>query len=244
MALGCLTFLVFQKKNSITEFLEKVPPIFVIASIIGIMYLPISLGTISTVSVVALSAILIAALKKRTSVFRFFTNPKVVFIGLISYSLYLWHWGVLSLSRWTIGIHCIAFQIALIFTLAICSYRYVETPLRKGNWFRETWKTLVFGGGVIFTLACGLIILEKPLERKLFTGNYPFENLITRSREFDKSKMGYNGKNCHFKNKNFKLSSSLKTCFLQSGKAQKTFFFAGNSHTDHHRTLHYKLHKE
>ena len=44
-------------------------------------------------------------------------------------------------------------------------------------------------------------------------------------------------------NENFELSSSLETCLLQSKKSESTFFFAGNSHTDHHRTLHYKLHK-
>jgi len=205
-----------------------------------------SLATISTVSVVALSAVLIASLKKQTFAFKIFTHPKVVYIGHISYSLYLWHWGVLSISRWTIGIHwwSVPFQVTLMLGLAIASYRYIETPLRKGHWFGSRWKTLLFGGGVLVTISGGLAALEKPFTKILHTGHYQFEKLMTRSRNFDKSDGEYNGKNCHFGNENFELSSSLVNCLLQSDKRQKTFFFAGNSHTDHHRTLHYKLHKE
>ena len=42
------------------------------------------LATISTIAVVVLSSILIACLKKQTAAFKVFTNPKVVYIGLIS----------------------------------------------------------------------------------------------------------------------------------------------------------------
>ena len=105
MASGCLLFIGFHKRKSIEQFLEKIPPLLVLLLIIGVMYLPMSLATVSTISVVALSAVLIASLKKQTTAFKIFTHPKVVYIGLISYSLYLWHWGVLSISRWTIGIH-------------------------------------------------------------------------------------------------------------------------------------------
>ena len=143
------------------------------ALIVGIMYLPMSWATASTVAVVTLSAILIASLKKQTFAFKIFTHPKVVYIGLISYSLYLWHWGVLSISHWTIGIHwwSVPFQVALMLGLAICSYTYIATPLRIGNWFRKRWKTLVVGMGVLITLSMNLVVLGKPLKGKLYMGN-------------------------------------------------------------------------
>ena len=103
IAAGCLLFTAFlQKGKSIVQFLEKVPPLLVLALIIGVMYLPMSWVPASTITVVFLSLVLIVCLKKRTTAYKIFTNPKVVYIGLISYSLYLWHWGVLSISRWTI----------------------------------------------------------------------------------------------------------------------------------------------
>ena len=172
MASGCLLFIGFQKIPSIENLLAKVPPLLVLALIITIMNLPNSLATVSTVSVVSLTLVMIASLKKQTAAYKFFTNPKVIYIGLISYSLYLWHWGVLSISRWTIGIHwwSIPFQLALIFGLAVGSYRWIEMPLRKGSWFGKRWKTIVFGGGIILILASSIIALVEPLKGKLFIG--------------------------------------------------------------------------
>ena len=249
MAAGCLIFIGFQKRASIEQFLEKVPPLLVLALIVGVMYLPMSLATTSTIAVVALSSILIASLKRQTAAFKVFTHPRVVYIGLISYSLYLWHWGVLSISRWTIGIHwwSVPLQIALMLGLAIASYRWIETPLRKGNWFGRRWKTLIVGGGVLVALSGGLVALGKPLKAKLYTGDDRLDELITRSRNYDDGNDAYNGKNCHFSD--IKLSkidkiSSLSNCHLRPKGQQNTFYFAGNSHTDHYRQLHFKLNNE
>ena len=172
MATGCLIFIGFQKRSSIEKFLEKVPPLLVLALIIVVMYLPLSLAATSTIAVVAFSSILIASLKKQTAAFELFTHPRVVYIGLISYSLYLWHWGVLAISRWTIGIHwwSLPFQVVLMLGLAIASYRWIETPFRKGNWFGKRWKTLVFAGGVLITLSGGLITLGTSFKGMIFLG--------------------------------------------------------------------------
>ena len=173
MASGCLLFIVFQERKSIDKLFEKVPPFFILALILGVMYLPMSWATASTVAVVALSLLLIASLKKQTAAYSFFTNPIVVYIGLISYSLYLWHWGILSISRWTIGIHwwSIPFQVSLMLCMAIVSYKWIETPLKKGSWLGKRWKTLLLGMGILITLSINLVVLRKPLNGKLFTGN-------------------------------------------------------------------------
>ena len=56
-----------------------------------------------------------------------------VWIGKRSYSLYLWHWPVYVLMRWTVGLengwqYLVA--IAATFGLAIASFRWIEQPLR------------------------------------------------------------------------------------------------------------------
>jgi peptidoglycan/LPS O-acetylase OafA/YrhL len=60
----------------------------------------------------------------------------MVFIGLISYSLYLWHWPVLTLSRYYIDGPVTPTQtlggLALAFALAYASWRFVEQPVRFG----------------------------------------------------------------------------------------------------------------
>lgn len=59
-----------------------------------------------------------------------------VFVGLISYSLYLWHWPVFSLSTTWRGGYAgpaeVAFWIALSLALAVVSWRFVERPFRRG----------------------------------------------------------------------------------------------------------------
>ncbi len=172
MAAGCLIFIGLQKRKSIEKSLEKVSTILVLALMIGIMYLPMSWATLSTIAIVFLSAVMIASLKKGTNAYTFFTNPRIVYFGLISYSLYLWHWGVLSISRWTIGIHwwSVPFQVALTLGLSIASYRYIETPLRKGKWFEKRWKSLLILGGFLVTLASGLFALDNPMQGQLFLG--------------------------------------------------------------------------
>ena len=218
IASGCLLFIGFQKRKSIEQFLEKVPPILVLALIVGIMYLPVSLATVSTVAVVALTAILITSLKQGRAAYTFFTNPKVVYMGLISYSLYLWHWGVLSISRWTIGIHwwSVPFQIALMFGLAIASHRYIETPLRKGNWFGKRWKTIVVGGGVLVTLSSGLIALIDPLKGQLYTGNKIDNNNIERP--------SLGRYEC------LENISKRTSCYFVDNKSQETLWLLGDSH--------------
>jgi peptidoglycan/LPS O-acetylase OafA/YrhL len=61
----------------------------------------------------------------------------VVFVGLISYSLYLWHWPVLVFARYALFRSLTpgesALCLALCFGLAVLSWRYVEQPFRKGR---------------------------------------------------------------------------------------------------------------
>ncbi len=60
-------------------------------------------------------------------------RPPLRYLGKISYSLYLWHWPVLVLLRWTIGAHGIfaIAGLAAVFALASISYRLIETPPRR-----------------------------------------------------------------------------------------------------------------
>jgi peptidoglycan/LPS O-acetylase OafA/YrhL len=59
----------------------------------------------------------------------------IVFIGLISYSLYLWHWPLLAFSKyWALEPLSLGGRlliVALGLFLAVLSWRFVETPFRK-----------------------------------------------------------------------------------------------------------------
>lgn len=156
MAAGCIVYLGFSRRVAFERALEKVPPMLVVVAMVGAMSLPLALAVPAKVVMVLLTIILIACLKQATFGFALFTHRFVLFIGLISYSLYLWHWGVLSISRWTVGVTwwTAPFQLALMFGLATLSYWFVEKPFRSRNWL--TTNSMIYGFGFLLVSVTAL----------------------------------------------------------------------------------------
>ena len=80
--------------------------------------------------------VIISSGKQHTLMSRLLSFKPIVFIGKISYSLYLWHFPVLVLTTPVseIGNPNIIFvilRVILTFILAAASYVFVETPIRK-----------------------------------------------------------------------------------------------------------------
>lgn len=64
------------------------------------------------------------------------SSPPFVFVGLISYTWYLWHWPLLSIARNVSGGELPSFGTCslLLFAglvLSLFSYYFIETPIRK-----------------------------------------------------------------------------------------------------------------
>jgi peptidoglycan/LPS O-acetylase OafA/YrhL len=172
---GSLLFLGLKQSHRFPRILERVPSWLVLGAIAAVLLAPIQFALPATLAVVVLTVLLIGCLRPGTIAYRLFTHPKVVYVGLISYSLYLWHWGVLALSRWTIGIHwwSVPFQIALMVLLAIASYRYVETPLRRADWATARWKSIGYGLGSSAIAALLINNLLNTSNLSLYTGKKP-----------------------------------------------------------------------
>ncbi len=93
----------------------------------------------------------------------------VVFVGLISYSLYLWHWPILAFLRARAGSVDLepavaAAAVALAFVIATLSWRFVERPFRKPAARRaHGMYPLVAAGAAIAgaaTLCVGLVVAK------------------------------------------------------------------------------------
>lgn len=78
--------------------------------------------------------LLVAGHNKPLSLFGFYKNPILAFVGKISYSAYLWHWPIFALLRYTnieVGLAAGSAAIVLTLTLATLTYYLVETPTRR-----------------------------------------------------------------------------------------------------------------
>ena len=83
---------------------------------------------------VATAAIIYTGKGNQAIVNKFFSWRPIVFVGLISYPLYLWHWPIISLMRYRqieftpiISVFVTFFSIAL----AWLTTKYIEIPVRK-----------------------------------------------------------------------------------------------------------------
>ena len=75
------------------------------------------------------------------------SHPIVVWVGVISYPLYLWHWPLLSYARIIEGeLPAVPTRMAVVaaaIVLAWLTYKFVEHPLRFNGWARTTAVALV-----------------------------------------------------------------------------------------------------
>lgn len=100
-----------------------------------------------------------------TLVGRFLTCPPLVFVGLISYSLYLWHWPCLAFGRYVapgdLSLALRGVLVALGFVLALLSWKYIETPFRKRSLGKTRTSMLLFAGsGLVVIGLCGTICVN------------------------------------------------------------------------------------
>ena len=107
------------------------------------------------------------------------TRP-VIFIGILSYSWYLWHWPLLSLLRiYKLGEHDFSLDMAiclLALILAWLTYTFVESPIRqKRFWFVSDLNKTSVTGFLLVTTAVSLGYLMVSIDDggKLVTTDIP-----------------------------------------------------------------------
>ena len=175
LGVGCMLFLGLRSKNqSLTNIASRTNPTGLLCLLILALFIPrtpLIFAIVANLVVVVMTAVEIASIRSGTIAYNLLTQPQVVFLGLRSYSLYLWHWVVLVISRWTIGIHwwSIPIQVGLMLLLAVVSYQYVEKPLRAMSWSALRWKTIGYGIGVVTGAAATILALTN--DRIMYSGN-------------------------------------------------------------------------
>lgn len=94
---------------------------------------------------------------------RLLSLKPLVFIGLISYPLYLWHWPLFAYANYlrfdTLSVPVRLALIAIGFGAAILSYRFVEQPFRRRVVCRSQRSAFALAGiGSVLFLAVGMAV--------------------------------------------------------------------------------------
>lgn len=113
--------------------------------------------------------IMLGTTRDDCGVVRLLSKPAAVFVGKLSYSLYLWHWPVIVFMKWTTGLADWPHQLAacvISFALAWASWRYVENPVRYSQKLKSLPKGRLVLSGIgamaAFAAVAVLVVFAKP----------------------------------------------------------------------------------
>ena len=164
---------------------------------------------------------IVGTTNRSSLVHRFLSSSVMIYIGKISYSLYLWHWPIAVLLRWTIGFDTywlLLLYLAAALVLATASYRYVETLLRTSPFLlkQKNSKTIVSSIAVLLIL--------------FFTARFVAELQPTISLSVTKDKHVW-------RSGRYKIDEPEQTVSIDPNIAGRKIFILGDSHTAAYRTM-------
>lgn len=171
--------------------------------------------------------IIYSSFHSRSIVGKLLSLPPFVFIGKISYSLYLWHWPIIIFGMYYIiqipTITQMWILISISFVLATLSWHFVENPFRAKG-FLNRQKIFIFAGSVMATtfLASGLLYVT---QRN--TGHFSQEEFET----FSNTVPSWNEREGCIESDQVNLKD-LNRCMLGDGTEQPNFLVWGDSHAE------------
>ena len=184
------------------------------------------------------TSLIIIYTNKNNYLYNFLSNRVLIFIGLISYSLYLWHQPLLAFFRiynlYTLNNSQIFVLIIVSFILAYLSWRFVEKPFRNLKKFSQN-QIFIFSLLFIFTLFIFCYYGIKKNGYKDFLFEYSFsDNQVNQIKIVEKSinynfydKMENHKCKIWFKYNIEEIEKKLSACFK---KYEKVTVLFGDSH--------------
>lgn len=166
-----------------------------------------------------------------TATSRLLESKPMVFIGLISYSLYLWHWPLIIIGREGFEITTSSVQSKLIiltasFLAATASWRFVERPFRRPTVSRKAIFVGAGAGAMIISAAATALIITDGLPTRFDRTTLQFANF-----RFDRSQ-AYRSDICHIETKGTFANYRRDICLPQPG-SPPALIVIGDSHAAH-----------
>lgn len=146
------------------------------------------------------------------------SRPSMVWIGLLSYSIYLWHWPILAYMRYVYGQNdlpgtWLLAAVLVMLALSVLSYYLVEQPVRKTpfTFAKAILTNYLVPSALLISISFGLGTLYIPNTK-------PHEALT-----------GYGEDVCH--------GNFTSRCLRGDPTAPHRFLMTGDSHAAHYNTF-------
>ncbi len=217
---GVITYLVVQKSDIIKSLTKKIELEPLVFCLIILFFLPLSIGNITTVLVVLITSTFLLSISNSKKL-KIIKNKFFLITGSRSYALYLWHWPILSISQWTIGIsfYTLPFQLLAIILSAYLSYNFIENPFR--HYAKINFKIIFFYITSFFSITIIFLLGSYKGKNRIFIGDLNYSqkfdykdwliNECGSSRTGTLNEIDY--QNCEF-NKNNKLKNLENKLFI------------------------------
>ena len=119
-------------------------------------------GLITLIPCVATAALIQIGGTHKTLVTRLLGAAPFAHCGLISYSLYLWHWPLIVFARYadlTLSPAILAIGAGLLLVLSVLSWKYIETPFRDPTSPMKRHAVPILIGGLLLLAGTSSIVI-------------------------------------------------------------------------------------
>lgn len=227
--IGALVFL-----SSKTKALNQLPKDFILLPITFMVLLLNFSGEFNayaTVLITLVTALTLVLIKEGSQERKYLVLKPVLYIGLASYSLYLYHWPVLVFFKQTMSLDgvkgLICFTLIALFSLF--SYHYLEKYFRQRIWQKKE-KSVFF----ILFFICILFKFETSIfEKVLFVGTSEEAYSFYDNPQYDIKSLrrctARGGSKISFYTQLQFSEKYLNKCKIIKGK-NKSIYYYGNSH--------------
>jgi peptidoglycan/LPS O-acetylase OafA/YrhL len=182
-------------------------------------------GAAALAPVLGAALVLFSGMEGESLVARFLSIPPLVFIGKISYSLYLWHWPLIIFVKYYAIRQLTPVEVGMLLVASILisalSWRFVETPFRSKS-FISTRQIFAFaaGGMALMFFAGGTVYYFKGFPERLGLEHLANDKRKEEAWLFKECNINYTDN-----------PESITPCEIGDRSKTPSFMVMGDSHT-------------
>ena len=219
IGLGCLVYFIREGRDySLGGTFLKSPQISWLA-LSGVVAIPLLPYTLPIPVLLPFFVVLVALCLHSRHNFKGLCNSILSTFGKYSYSLYLWHWFILTFSfiffGRALGYSLLLFQLALSFLIAFLAFRFLEEPFRLG---RIKLASLVLPFSLLLVLS-SISLITPSLPSKFHINLIDNLNVMQRDPMKDSLCLSM-----------ISFSSDLDYCRYKDSNSKETIAIIGDSH--------------